>query len=131
MRRLPYQGDAAKVADVDVGLQRALIRFVPRLDYAELGHKMSAAALNEDGSQSKKKNAQKTTIRPAARSDSYFPLPLVSFSRQFSPFLCCGAVLRNEGSIGQSIFKARGGAAWLAAVLQEQSWRPLGSAWRG
>lgn len=67
MRRLPYQGDAAKVVDVDVGLQRALIRYVPRLDYAELGHKMSAAALNDDGRPTKK-NAHKTTIRPAARS---------------------------------------------------------------
>ena len=67
MRRFPYQGDVAKVVEIDVASQRAVIRFVPRLDYAELGQKASTVALNEDGT-TKKRGAKKTSgVRPPAK----------------------------------------------------------------
>lgn len=67
MKRYPYQGDLAKVIDVEVPTQRAEIKFVPRLDYIEMGQKLNAASLNEDGTQKKKGAKKQAGVRLPAR----------------------------------------------------------------
>jgi len=75
MKRYPYQGDLAKVVDVEVSAQRAEIQFVPRLDYIEVGQRMTSASLNEDGTQRKKGAKKQTGVRLPARSVTPPPLP--------------------------------------------------------
>ena len=65
MRRWPYQGDPAKVLDVESATQRAEIKFVPRLDYMEMSQRMTAS-LGEDG-QRKKQTKKLAGVKPPAR----------------------------------------------------------------
>ncbi len=67
MRRYPYQGDPAKVLNVEVSTQRAEIKYVPRLDYAEAGQRLTSASLTEDGTLKRKAVKKIAGVRPAAR----------------------------------------------------------------
>ena len=68
MRRYPYQGDVAKVLDVELATQRAEIKYVPRIDYSEASQRLSSASLTEDGTLKKKAIKKIGGVRPAARS---------------------------------------------------------------
>lgn len=70
MRRYPYQGDPAKVLEVELASQRAEIKYVPRLDYNEVSHRLSAASITEDGTLKKKTVKKIAGVRPPARSFS-------------------------------------------------------------
>ena len=67
MRRYPYQGDPAQVLDVELNLHRAEIKYVPRLDYAELGKRISSVSLTEDGTLKRKAIKKIAGVRPSAR----------------------------------------------------------------
>lgn len=68
MRRYPYQGDPAKVLTVDSASQRAVIKFVPRIDYAELVHRNNTTSnLTEDGTLKRKAIKKIGGVRPSAK----------------------------------------------------------------
>lgn len=56
-----YKGDLAKVADVDHSAGRALVRLVPRLDYATLAQR------RDEGRQPGLPFGQAPAVRPPAR----------------------------------------------------------------
>lgn len=56
-----YKGDLAKVADVDHSAGRALVRLVPRLDYAALAQR------RDEGRQPGLPFGQAPAVRPPAR----------------------------------------------------------------
>lgn len=68
MRRYPYHGDAAKVLQVELASHRAEIKYVPRIDYAELGKRISSSvSVTEDGTLQRKAVKKIAGVKPSAR----------------------------------------------------------------